>query len=233
MPYDFTTDPNIVFSGHNYGDSITPLPMDVVFNYFASQAEQYGAPLWIGEYGWFSDPEANQALVLKYAGIEDDLILGSAWWQWIQACGDPHSIGTPGGTPAPLLIHYKATECPGDVDLGPVPQWQVVTSRPYPRAVPGAITVLESDALASTMTTTGQGNGAFDVWVPDSGAGVPAIGGTNIAEVEVIDVEGGWRVFGVACDNYSITVNTGTLIEGDCAGDEALNVPAVAPRFTG
>ena len=37
VPYDFTDDENIVFSGHNYGDSITPLPMDVIFNYFDSR----------------------------------------------------------------------------------------------------------------------------------------------------------------------------------------------------
>ena len=68
VPYDFTHDENIVFSGHNYGDSITPLPMDVIFNYFDVQAQQYAAPLWIGEYGWFGEPEANEANVLKYAG---------------------------------------------------------------------------------------------------------------------------------------------------------------------
>jgi endoglycosylceramidase len=234
VPYDFTTDQNIVFSGHNYGDSITPIPMDVVFNYFDFQAEQYGAPLWIGEYGWFSDPESNAAKALNYGSIEDAMILGSAWWQWIQACGDPHSIGSPGGTPAPLLIHYKASECPGDVDLGPVPQWQLVTSRPYPRATPGGITTLTSDASTSTMTVMGQGEGTFDVWVPERGTGVPTVGGANIADIEVVDVEGGWRVLGVACDAYAITVNTGTSIDGGCASDDASTAPvAVTPRFTG
>jgi endoglycosylceramidase len=235
VPYDFTDDDNIVFSGHNYGDSITPIPMDVIFTYFGFQADQYGAPLWIGEYGWFGEPEANQANVLKYAGIEDEMVLGSAWWQWIQACGDPHSIGSPGGNPPPLLIHYKASDCPGDVDLGPVPQWQLATTRPYPRAVPGTVSSLQSDAVASTMQVVGDGRGTFDAWVPDRGVGAPAVGGANIANVDVVQVEGGWRVLGDACDAYTITVNRGTAIAGECelASAPVEQAVTVTPRFTG
>lgn len=242
VAYDFTTDQNIVFSGHNYGDSITPLPMDLIFDYFASQAERYGAPLWIGEYGWFDDPPGNLDNVLRYAAIEDEMAIGSAWWQWIQACGDPHSIGTPGGTPASLLIHYKANECPGDVDLGPVPEWQVGITRPYPRATPGRVTTLTSDALASTMRVIGQGEGSFDVWVPDRGRGTPVIGGSNIAQVELVEVDGGWRALGVACEAYEITINLDSNVGGECqpdtgvepdAGGAVATPVAVTPRFTG
>jgi endoglycosylceramidase len=236
VPYDFTDDDNIVFSGHNYGDSITPISMDVIFNYFAFQAEQYDAPLWIGEYGWFDDPTGNLDKVLHYGNVEDQMALSGAWWQWIQACGDPHSIGEQGGTPPPLLIHYKANGCPGDVDMGPVPQWQLVLSRPYPRAAPGTITTLASDATDSTMRLEAEGTGTFDVWVPDRGAGPPQIGGTDIANVEVDAFTGGWRVSGAACDTYVVTVNSGTNIAGTCdlaAAASEQPVAGVVPHFTG
>jgi endoglycosylceramidase len=233
VPYDFTTDDNIVFSGHNYGDSITPVPMDVVFTYFAFQAEQYDAPLWIGEYGWFDDPPANAANVARYASIEDQMVLGSAWWQWIQACGDPHSIGTQGGTPPPLLIHYKANECPGDVDLGPIPEWFAL-SRAYPRAAPGVIRTLTSDPEAGTMTLTGEGTGRFDLWVPQDVGEAPSVGGSGIGSVEFVEVDGGWRVFGVTCGPYEITMNGGDPVTGTCVADDLEGEPAaVTPRFTG
>ena len=137
--------------------------------------------------------------------------------------------------PPPLLIHYKASECPGDVDLGPVPQWQLGVTRSYPRAVPGAVSSLQSDAVASTMQVAGVGRGTFDVWVPDRGVGAPVIGGTNIADVDVVAVDGGWRVLGVACDAYTITVNLGTAVTGECelASAPGAQPVAVTPRFTG
>lgn len=248
VPFGFTSDTNIVFSGHNYGDSITPLPLALVFTYFAGLAEQYGAPLWIGEYGWFDDPAGNAGKVLAYAEVEDDLVVGSAWWQWIQACGDPHSIGSQGGTPPPLLVHYKANECPGDLDRGPVPEWRVALGRTYPRAAPGEITSLESDPTTGTARIGGSGTGRFDLWVPDRGDGEPEVGGSGLADIEVVAVAGGWRVLGTACGDYTITVNQGPTLDGSCPDDatgptapepstgdaaRAGVAPAAAPRFTG
>ena len=46
------------------------------------------------------------------------------------------------------------------------------------------------------MQVVGAGRGTFDVWVPDRGLGAPEIGGTNIADVDVVQVDGGWRVRG-------------------------------------
>src|SRR5690606_30836949 len=91
VPVGFAGDTNVVFSGHNYAESFLPVDMSIVFTYFGALAEQYGAPLWIGEFGWFSDPPANAEKVVRYGDFEDELLLGGAWWQWIQACGDPHS----------------------------------------------------------------------------------------------------------------------------------------------
>ena len=110
----FTTDENIVFAPHNYGESIGDIPIEGLFDYFAGLATQFGTAMWIGEYGWFSDPPASAQKLARYAAKEDCLLTaGDTWWQWRQACGDPHSIGTPGGTPDAVLIHFQAQRLPG------------------------------------------------------------------------------------------------------------------------
>ena len=111
----FTADENIVFAPHNYGESIGNIPIEGLFAYYASLAKDYRTAMWTGEYGWFSDPPANAPKLARYAAADDSLITaGDAWWQWRQACGDPHSIGRPGGTPDPVLIHFQRNRCPGD-----------------------------------------------------------------------------------------------------------------------
>ena len=68
-------------------------------------------------------PRSAEKLV-RYAAKEDALLTaGDAWWQWRQACGDPHSIGQPGGTPDAVLVHFQRNGCPGDHNLGVVPEW--------------------------------------------------------------------------------------------------------------
>jgi endoglycosylceramidase len=189
----FTTDTDIVFAPHNYGDSIVPIPLETFFDFFQSQATSYGTPLFIGEYGWFSDPPAHRAALERYAAKEDALLTaGDAWWQWRQACGDPHSIGHPGGTPAPVLIHFQRNGCPGDHDLGVVPEWSC-TWRAYPRAVPGRLTQRMSacdgplDLAGSTSAA-----GTALVWYP--GTARPRVTGDGVNAVALTQVPGGWQV---------------------------------------
>jgi endoglycosylceramidase len=238
VPFDFSSDPNIVFSGHNYAESIAPPPLTVegVFGYFNYLAEQYGTALWIGEYGWFSDPAANKEKLQRYGMTEDSLagvsVAGSAWWQFSQACGDPHSIGTPGGTPPAEMVHLRRTECPSGNQSEPVPQWTAVLSRPYPRATPGRITSLTSDGDAITMTLTGEtatSGGTFVIWVP-AGRGRPSISGHHIQSAEVSAVDGGFLVTGSVCGSYTVTINSSAAaLETPMCTAPAL----VTPAFTG
>lgn len=208
---DFTSDTNIVFAPHNYAESITglnPLSIEEVFTRAAESAAQYGTTFWIGEYGWFGDAANNKARLERYAHEEDRYLVGSAWWQWKQACGDPHSIGVPNGEPAALLTHFTYSRCPGDVDLGPVPEWEIILSRPYPRAAPGRILSLESDGDAGTLQLTGEtaAPGELDLWIPQRGDAVPQLIGQGLGDIRLIAVAGGHRALATVSGMYSIQV---------------------------
>lgn len=212
-PADFSADDNLVFAPHNYAESITAfnsLSIEETFARAGEEAAKYQTTFWIGEYGWFGTPSQDKARLIRYAREEDRLRIGGAWWQWKQACGDPHSIGVPGGTPSAKLTHFNYSSCPGDVDLGPVPEWAVILSRPYPRAAPGHLLSLDSDGDAGTMQLTGNAGstpGTIDLWVPSRGNGQPTVGGQNIADIQILTVDGGFRVLATASGAYSVQVS--------------------------
>ena len=52
-------------------------------------ADEYDAPVWSGEYGYWGDHADNLDRLRRYADAEDANLLGSAYWVWKQACGDP------------------------------------------------------------------------------------------------------------------------------------------------
>ena len=167
MPRSAMAEGNIVFAPHNYGDSITSIPVEGLFDYYQSIATKADVPLWIGEYGWFSVSDANTAALARYAAKEDALLAaGSSWWQWRQACGDPHSIGYDGARPDDQ-VHFQRNGCPGDVNGGVVPEW-ACASRAYPMRSPGRLTSLTSDCTTGTMRLTGSADapGTLVVWYP-------------------------------------------------------------------
>jgi endoglycosylceramidase len=210
-PADFTSDTNIVFAPHNYAESITglnPLSIEEVFARAAESAAQYGTTFWTGEYGWFGDAAHNQARLLRYAREEDRYLVGSAWWQWKQACGDPHSIGVPNGEPPPLLTHFTYSRCPGDIDLGPVPEWEVILSRPYPRAAPGRLLSLESDGATGTLQLRGETvmPGELDLWIPQRGSARPQLIGQGITDTRLVPIQGGYRALASVTGTYDVQV---------------------------
>ncbi len=212
---DFTTDTNIVFAPHNYAESITAfntLTIEQGFAQAAADAATYQSTFWIGEYGWFDDPAANKAKLIRYAREEDRLLVGGTWWQWRQACGDPHTIGTLGAQPPPQFIVFNRITCPGDI-AEPVPEWAAVLSRPFPRTAPGRLLSLESDGDAGTLELTGIADGAalganLDLWIPKRGSAAPSIAGSGLGSIRLVEVAGGYRALIAVSGNYQVTVTS-------------------------
>jgi endoglycosylceramidase len=130
---------------------------------------------------------------------------GDTWWQWRQACGDPHSIGTPNGSPDSTLIHFQRNRCPGDRNAGVVKAWACVW-RPYPRASPGRLTSLKS-ACTGDLQLTGQtdGAGTIDVWYPGARGQRPQVSGEHLSRVRVASVSGGYRITARVTGSYTLT----------------------------
>lgn len=205
----FTADTQIAFAPHNYFESISKLlTLEAGFTASADYAKKLGAPLWIGEYGWWGDDAESMERLHRYAETEDELILGGAWWQWRQACGDPHTLDNPERKTSDQL-HLNGVTCPGDGDKGLTKAYATVLSRAYPRAAPGAIVTLVSDPDARTMTVVAKahGSGQLVVWVPDAGKGAPKVSGANLTDLKTQPVPGGYYVTATSGGCYRLQID--------------------------
>lgn len=216
-PADFTADTNIVFAPHNYAESINSFfTIEMQFQTIQRAASRYHTTFWIGEWGWFGDPVANEPRVRRYGIQEDSTLTGGTWWQWLQACGDPHNLSgavasgdyAPGVDAAPPeQILYHRIFCPGENYEG-IEEWAKVLGRPRPLAAPGRIVSLESDGAAGTMHLVGDATGAaagatLDVWVPER-AGQPTLTGTGLLSASTQTVRGGYLVRAEVGGQYDI-----------------------------
>ena len=217
----FSADTNLAFAPHNYWESISPfLTVEAGMELDRSTAARLGMPFWVGEYGWWDTGAESLAELRRYAAAEDAAFAGGAWWQWRQACGDPHSIGVPGGKPDDQT-HLNGVGCPGDEDLGLTVEFARVIGRAYPRSSPGRLTHLESDLDRGALRLAGTaGAGTADaplvVWVP--GTDRPTVGGSNIADVDVGEVDGGFLVRATAGCDYVLEIGGVADVAGDPAG---------------
>src|SRR5207248_2433122 len=119
------------------------------------EADRYQTTFWSGEWGWFGDPAVDAAKVAEYARAEDAHLVGGAWWQWKQACGDPHSIGVPGGHAPAHTDSLVRLACPSDTPIGVPAEFQTVLVRAYPRAVPGRLLASTSDPTTGSLHVAG------------------------------------------------------------------------------
>ena len=161
---------NLVSASHNYAETInnTGLSFEAMNQVLLNFARRYDMATWIGEYGFWDTSESTLEKLSRYAADEDRQLLGGAWWQWRQPCGDPHSYGPTGEH---VVTHLHRLGCPGDEDLGPTEEFLSVLGRGYPRAAPGRLTLLESDPLTGTLGVEGEATRSGDhlvVWSPTS-----------------------------------------------------------------
>jgi endoglycosylceramidase len=136
-------------------------------------------------------------------------LVGGAWWQWKQACGDPHSIGTPGGHPPSQTDSLVRLACPSDAPVGIAAPFQRILGRAYPRAAAGTLRSLASDPATGDLEVTGASgaqNGTVDIWAPAAETAPPVVSGTNIGGVEVAAVPGGYRVTVKVTGSYAVSI---------------------------
>lgn len=218
------TDPNVVFAPHLYAGSITAdrslgveaLTIERGFALAAATAAQYGSTVWSGEWGWFGDPASDGANVAEYGRFEDEHRWGGAYWDWKQACGDPHNFSAPGAAPYAVSPSLHRFACPSGKDLGIPAAFRRVLARPYPRAAPGRLTRLTSSPDTGAFEVQGRaGDGSceLDVWTPGTGdaAAAPVVTGTNVRDLAVRRSRGGWRVSGCASGAWSARSDGSTL----------------------
>ncbi len=207
------TDDQVVFAPHSYAEVIGPpiLTVEQTFDIDADTAAARGWPLWIGEHGVFSTDEDAVAVLRRFAAAQDSHLAGGAQWQWRQWCGDPHSVGVPGGTPTAPQVQLNTVLCPEDVDAGSTPELIRVAARAYPRAAPGLLTEVTSDPQERTLTVEGHvvddltAGGDLLLWVP--GDDRPDVTGDGLGEVATSQVPGGWYVTAPVTDSpYRVQV---------------------------
>jgi endoglycosylceramidase len=168
----FTPDRNLVFAPHIYAESLSPNPIPAGFASAAEVAREHGVTVWGGEYGfWPTDPADSADTLDRYAAAEDAHRYGGAWWDWKQACGNPHVVHQPGGDPDPVSPSLVRFTCPDQTAQPVDPAFGRTLSRPAPRAVPGTITRLASDGRKGTLDLAGrhagrEGRCALRVFVP-------------------------------------------------------------------
>jgi endoglycosylceramidase len=205
VPRPWTLDDQIVFAPHVYAGSITAdravtgdavLTIRAGFDEARREADVFGTTFWVGEWGDFG---GDADYVRRFAAIEDEFQVGSAIWQWKQACGDPHGMSWPDGRAPEKSGHVVLVRCgdrdqPAGVVTGRDEGFARVLSRPYPRAFPGQV-VFTSDPLARTLRlngTGGQEGGPLEVWFP--GATAPSVDALGLTTPLVEPHADGWLV---------------------------------------
>jgi endoglycosylceramidase len=209
-PPGFTTDRDIVFSPHLYPGTFSPLSADQEFMAAEAAAHRYRAPFWIGEWGWYSgDATDDYADIIDFAEHEDAALVGDAWWEWRQRCGDPHVFGNPGSAGAPIANGLVRYACPHDRPLGIPPTTRRVLSRSYVRAAPGRITKLISDPATGAFRVTGsdrsrRGSCKLAAWTPRGPGDPPRFEGRHLSRIRTRRVAGGWRTTACAHGSYEL-----------------------------
>ena len=170
-------DANLVFAPHNYAESIHDLlTLEQTFAINQQGADELGAPLWTGEYGfWDTDPETLE-VATRFAAEEDRRMVGGTWWQWRQTCGDPHSVNGPGEPATADQVHLITRTCTEDAgddrdtDARYTEEFLGILGRAFPRAAPGHLTALLSDPATGQLKTSGTAATAGSelvVWLSD------------------------------------------------------------------
>ena len=196
-PVPFTEDPNIVYAPHNWCPfADTPELIRVAFETAWREAQAFGTTFWLGEFA-ATDLERG----LPFAALQDEFQVGSAWWVWKAACGDPHFMADtwPSQTHVPedpvggfVQLRCGDSDQPEGVEEPLDPVHVLLQSRPYPRAFPSPA-VFISDPVEGMLEMSGTASAdrpPLEVWIP--GVEEPVVDYDGLERVTLESVTGGW-----------------------------------------
>ncbi len=173
---EYVHDDALVFAPHNYAESIHHIiTLEQTFAINQQGADELGAALWTGEYGFWNTEPATLEVATRFAAEEDRRALGGTWWQWRQTCGDPHSVQGPGQPATADQVHLITRDCTStgedhDTDARFTTEFLRILGRAYPRAAPGRIASLVSTPGTGTVDVAGtdaEPGGELVVWLPE------------------------------------------------------------------
>jgi endoglycosylceramidase len=207
VPVGFSDDPNLVYSPHNYAESIGPsVPglLDLNAQLQLTVARSYGTTTWNGEYGAFGGD--RRAWMERFNRLDDaNPGAGGTWWQWEQQCGDPHDVGG-AYPPSAEWVAQQAATC-GESARMDTP----CTARSYPRAVPGRLESLEAALCGGDMIVTGRTAtpSTAELWYQGELPSPPTVSGAGIGASSVEARRGGYRVTVEVSGSYRIELTAG------------------------
>ncbi len=191
---NFTSDRNIVFAPHNYFEVISNiLTIEQGYALYESLSKAYQTPCFIGEWGAYSSPETDKEKILRFAQQEDFYKMGSTYWQWAQAPGDPHSIDWDGENISPTVMHLIELDQNAQYTGKKNEIFLKVLSRARPIAVQGKNIRFESNPDSGTffLKANSPQKGITELWIPNT-FGEPTITGENAELKNLIKREGGY-----------------------------------------
>ncbi|MCZ2392330.1 MAG: glycoside hydrolase family 5 protein [Chitinophagales bacterium] len=206
---NFTYDKNIVFAPHNYFEVISNvLTIEQGFSLYKGLADAYQTPCFIGEWGVYSEPSIGVEKLKRFAQMEDKYLMGSTYWQWSQAPGDPHGVEW-NGQYQDKSLHLMELNAQGQYTGVKNDIFLKVLSRTRPIAIHGQRPKYTSDSdtgqfQLSALATT---KGVTEIWIPEW-MGKPIISGTNIVLKNLNLVEGGYIALIEVEGEYEITIKS-------------------------
>jgi endoglycosylceramidase len=210
IPYpDFTSDANIIFAPHLYFEAISnQLTIEQGFDLVNGVSKLFNTSMFIGEWGFFGDPNIDVSKVKRFAAKEDQLMIGSTWWQWSQAPGDPHGISWDGTSYGNTSMHLIELDKAGNFTGNLNDTYLKVLSRSRPNAIFGKPKKILSDPDNGIlhMEAIANGSGITTLWIPDR-FGEPVITGNNIDSYKLSTTSGGYLAVVHVSDVYSIDIH--------------------------
>jgi len=193
----FRPEKNIMFSPHHYFESLShALSIEQGFGLMRFGASLYHTDLLIGEWGFFQG--ARDTLKLsRYTRCEDRYLIGSTWWQWSQACGDPHSVSWSGKQwqAGNFSMHLIELDRQGH-RTGKVNEAALhILNRSRPLAIAGRAKGFTSDPNTGEMLLKGRTHhpGTVIIYIP-ARFGTPVLNGHNAVISHTEAISGGLRV---------------------------------------